>query len=211
MAGKSSKSRRATQSRCITSLDTWLEAWSLYATVLAAAKPQIAPDLFKYQSFITRTSRRFQTYAWPQYDSQFRLKLAANPSMRWSISDPELIATWLSADATKIKQPCFTCGSPDHFATNCPLKPLSTAPGLRCPVCNKVGHTARECPMLSHNTVSQPRSGTALQRGALDDDRYCRVYNKCGFCFRGSRCPYPHVCSACLGGHPQRACPKQAQ
>ena len=78
MSGKSSKSRRATQSRCITTLDTWLEAWSLYATVLAAAKPHLASDLFKYQSFITHTSRRFQTYAWLQYDSQFRLKLAAN-------------------------------------------------------------------------------------------------------------------------------------
>ena len=211
MAGKSTKSRRATQSRCITNLDTWLEAWSLYATVLVTAEPHLAPDLFKYQGFITRTSRRFQTYAWLQYDSQFRLKLAANPTMRWSVSDPELIATWLSADATKIKQPCFTCGSPDHFAPNCPLKAPSTAPGLRCPVCNKVGHSARECSMLSRDFRSQPRSQASSHQGAPDDDKYCRVFNKRGFCFRGPRCPYPHVCSVCLGGHPQRACPKQTQ
>ena len=83
MAGKSTKSRRATQSRCITSLDTWLEAWSLYATVLAAAKPHLAPDLLKHPSFIIRTSQKFQTYAWLQYDFQFRLKLTANSSMRW--------------------------------------------------------------------------------------------------------------------------------
>ena len=63
-------------------------------------------------------------FQWLQYDSQFLLNLAANvnPSMHWSVSDPDLIATWLSADAIKIKQPCFTCGSPDHFATNCPFK-----------------------------------------------------------------------------------------
>ena len=48
MAGKSTKSRRATQSRSI-NLDTWLEAWSLYATVLVTAEPHLAPDLFKYQ------------------------------------------------------------------------------------------------------------------------------------------------------------------
>ena len=73
MAGKSAK-KKAT-------LDTWLEAWTLYATVLATTKPQLAPELFKYQTFITRMSQRFQPYAWLQYDSQCRLKLAANHSM----------------------------------------------------------------------------------------------------------------------------------
>ena len=58
MAGKSTKSRRATQSRCITSMDTWLEGWSLYTTVLVAPKSRLAPDLLDYQSFITRTSSK---------------------------------------------------------------------------------------------------------------------------------------------------------
>ena len=48
MAGKSTKSTRATQSRCITSLDTVLDAWSLYATVLAAAKPRLAPEVSEF-------------------------------------------------------------------------------------------------------------------------------------------------------------------
>ena len=60
--GKSAKSRKATQTRHIANLDTWLEAWTLYATVLANAKPQLTPELFIYQAFITKTSQRFQPY-----------------------------------------------------------------------------------------------------------------------------------------------------
>ena len=45
-AGKSAKTKKATQTRHIADLDTWLEAWTLYATVLANAKPQLAPQLF---------------------------------------------------------------------------------------------------------------------------------------------------------------------
>ena len=211
MAGHSNKIKKSARTRLITNLETWLEAWSLYATVLATAKPRIAPDLFRYQSFITRASCRFQPYAWLQYDSQFRLKLAANPSLCWTATDPELTATWLSADAAKIKQLCYTCGSPDHFAPNCPLKPSASDPGLRCPVCNHVDHTARECSLLVRNGQSSSGSHTNVQHGALDDDKICRAYNKRGFCFRGARCPYSHSCSACHGGHPRRTCPKQVQ
>jgi hypothetical protein len=69
-------------------------------------KPQLAPELFKYQAFITKTNQRFQPYAW-------------------------LHATWLSADATKAKQPSFSCGSPDHLAPHCPLKAQVAAPLAR--------------------------------------------------------------------------------
>ena len=167
-AGKSAKTKKATQTRHIASLDTWLEAWTLYATVLTNAKPQLAPELFKYQAFITKTSQRFQPYAWLQYDSQFRLKLAADKFMRWSAADPELTATWLSADATKAKQPCFSCGSPDHLAPHCPLKVQVAAPGLRCPICNHVGHTARDCSLLPRENVSNVASQPSVSQPTND-------------------------------------------
>ena len=211
MAGKSTRTKKAAQTRHIANLDTWLEVWTLYATVLATAKPQLASELFKYQAFITRTSQRFRPYAWLQYDSQFRLKLAANQSMRWSVADPELTATWLSADATKAKLPCFSCSNPDHLAPNCPLKASVSVPGLRCPVCNHLGHTARDCSLLSHESTSRVTNQPPVTQATTDEDNICRVYNKRGFCFRSPRCPYSHICSACRGGHPRRACPKQAQ
>ena len=98
-SSRNSGGRKFASTKPITGLDTWLEAWSIYASVLVLYKPELAPDLFRYQGFITRSSRRFQAYAWLQYDAQFRLKLASNPTMKWSVTDPELVATWLSADA----------------------------------------------------------------------------------------------------------------
>ena len=69
---------------------------------------------------------------------------------------------WLSADATKAKQPCFSCGSPDHLAPYCPLKASVTAPGLCCPTCNHLGHTACDCPLLlrepTTHTTTTPSS-----------------------------------------------------
>ena len=134
----------------ITGLDTWLEAWSIYAGVLVSYKPELAPDLFRYQNFITQQSRRFKAYAWLQYDAQFRLKLASNPSIKWSDSDTELIATWLSADAAREKPACFACGNPEHLASDCPWKVSGTSNSsvLNCPVCNASGHAARDCPKL---------------------------------------------------------------
>ena len=104
--------------------------------------------LFQYLAFISRCSRRFQPYAWLQYDAQFRLKIASNPSMSWSVADPEFIASWLTADAIKHKSTCFSCGNPDHLSSDCPLRPSTKEPGLYCPVCDTSGHVARDCPQL---------------------------------------------------------------
>ena len=66
---KGSKSK----SNLITNLDKWLEVWSVFAGVLTSHNSQLAPELFSYQAFISRTSRKFQSYAWLQYDAQFPL------------------------------------------------------------------------------------------------------------------------------------------
>ena len=117
----------------------------------------------------------------------------------------------LRLTATKAKQPCFSCDSPDHLAHHCPLKPSVTAPGLHCPICNHLCHTARDCSLLSHEHTSHMTTQPHASQATTNDDNICRVYNKRAFCFRGAKCPYLHICSACRGGHPRRAYPNQAQ
>ncbi len=209
-SASSSRSSRSHSTRSITGLDTWLEAWSIYAAVLSSSKPYLAAHLFQYQAFITRSSRRFRSYAWLQYDAQFRLKMASNPDMQWSSTDSELVASWLSADATKRTVTCYSCGSPDHMSTDCPLRDVGTS-NSRCPVCNASGHTARHCPQLEQRPAN-PRPANSRPADPRTDnpraDEHCQLYNRRGSCFRGSKCPYRHVCSDCNGGHPKRACPR---
>ena len=209
------KSKRATLSP-IAGLDSWLEAWSIYASVVCAYTPNVAPQLFKYQAFISRCSAKFLPHAWLQYDQQFRMKLASDPKLSWSVADPELIASWLSAEATKPKRACFTCGSPDHFSTDCPSRATASTPQLRCPVCNTIGHVARQCPSLTptHKTfrpssdLSRPPPVTGLKPPAEICDMFNRRF---GSCFRGSKCKFRHVCYTCGGPHPQRLCTQQGR
>ena len=173
----------------------------MYVAVICSHKPHLARQLFQYQAFITRSSSRFQLYAWLQYDTQFRLKLTSNPHACWSSTDPEFVATWLSADATKKKSTCFSCGSPDHMSADCPLRASSSIKhsASPCPVCNSPGHTAHDCPQLAVDKHGKTSS---------KDDKYCHLCNRRGICFRGSKCPYYHACSECNGSHPSRACPE---
>ena len=121
--------------------------------------------LFQYLAFISRCSRRFQPYAWLQHDAQVRLKIASNSSMSWSVADLEFIASWLTADAIKHKSTCFSCGNPDHLSSDCPLRPSTKVPGLRCPVCDTSGHVAWDCPQLLQTkpnaTTTKPQTMSA--------------------------------------------------
>ena len=164
LSGSLLKSARSKRS-LIANFDMWLEAWNVYAGVLTSHKPGLAPELFQYLAFISRCSCRFQPYAWLQYDAQFRLKIASNPSMSWSVADPEFIASWLTADAIKRKSTCFSCGNPDHLSSDCPLRPSTKEPGLCCPVCDTTGHVARDCPQLLQGkpnaTTTKPQTMSA--------------------------------------------------
>ena len=53
-SARASRTNRSLSTRCITGLDTWLEAWSIFASVLSDHKPKLAAQLFQYQGFITR-------------------------------------------------------------------------------------------------------------------------------------------------------------
>ncbi len=197
----------------ILSLDTWLEAWSLFAEVLSKHRPHLAPSLFHYQAFISRTSQRFQPSAWLQYDRQFRLKLASCHSLSWASTDPELVATWLSADAARPKRTCYSCGSTSHLSSACPSKAQQAA-SFTCSVCSGHGHAARDCPLVvatsgttSHNTPATPQLPAKAHLNKPNGfPEVCEYFNRRGRCFRGRNCPRRHICLYCAGDHAQRDC-----
>ena len=118
MTGTLSKPRHSSndKTRGITDLDTWLKAWCVYASVLTAATPQLVPDLFRYLNYIVLASCRFKPYAWLQYDTQFRLKMASDLTISWSLQYSTI------DDAIKI---CYEVG-PGALLAEVDLKMLTS-------------------------------------------------------------------------------------
>ena len=180
----------------ITDLATWAEAWSTYAAVLVSFYPHLAPRLFLYQHFITLKSRSFQPSAWLRYDTEFRLKLAANNSWHFELVDTELWASCFSADGlspaipTPAPMACFTCGSLSHLYAACPQRTRRS-----------------NQPRQDTSRQDKPRTDTSTKPAAADQQEPCYIYNDKGRCFRGERCPYLHVCTYCGGQHSRRGCP----
>ncbi len=116
----------------IASLQSWLQAWSTFAEVLSAIFPSCAPHLWRYQAFIVRSSQRFQTAAWLQYDMLFRRKIAI---------DSDLVASCLAADTLLPQLACYTCGTSGHLASECPTRQASSSTAT-CHICKAPGHYA---------------------------------------------------------------------
>ena len=124
------------------------------------------------------------------YNTEFRLKLAANKSLKFHITDSEIWASCFSADCLQQHQSCFTCGSVSHYAAHCPLKQPARQPFY-----------TRESKEPRFKAPSAPIQSRLGPRAEL-----CRIFNDQGNCFRGHKCPYTHSCSYCQGPHPHCGC-----
>ena len=190
--------RRAT----ISDFTSWVEAWSTYSTVLTSYYPHLAPRLFQYQHFLALKSRAFQQSAWLRYDTEFRLKLAANSSWLFHVVDTELWASCFAADGlactppqAQTPQTCFACGSATHFYAQCPHR-------------RQPGNFRPPPPTRADNPKPPTPSGKEQPPSLTRDQReLCMIFNDKGRCFRGPRCPYAHTCAQCGGQHSKRACP----
>ena len=63
--------------RRLSDIVLWLQAFSIYASVLVATFPGRARDLWAYQLLILRTYAQFRGLAWLNYDKAFRHNAAA--------------------------------------------------------------------------------------------------------------------------------------
>jgi hypothetical protein len=191
--GRAGADAKRSQPAAITDLTSWAEAWSVFAAVLCSFYPHLAPRLFLYQHFLTLKSRSFRTAAWLRYDSEFRLKLAANNSWHFETVDTELWASCFSADGLAPSSPassplaCYSCGSLTHLYAACPQRRRSTPHQLTGPA------------------PEQPARAPANPTGERQEP--CYIFNDKGCCFRGNRCPYRHTCTHCGGQHSRRSCP----
>ena len=74
------------------SIEAWTDAFIIYSSIFCSAHLDRWPDLVKYIHTIRLAASRTSTLGWRQYDEQFRLRRAADPTSSWSFIDSEL---WL--------------------------------------------------------------------------------------------------------------------
>ena len=77
---------------------------------------------------IRAASVKFQGLAWYAYDIEFRKRAAKIPGVNWGQRDMQL---YLDKFTGLAQVSCFTCGSADHLAEDCPLSVPSQLANLR--------------------------------------------------------------------------------
>ena len=79
--------------RKITTIEEWSDAFLIFSSLYLATHPGETQAVLKYFSTIRLAAKRHLGLGWQSYDTQFRLRLAANPlASSFAIVDPEL---WL--------------------------------------------------------------------------------------------------------------------
>ena len=102
----------------IDSLDKWLTAFGICASVVVEKFPHKASQLFAYQRIIQEASQKFKGLAWYAYDIAFRKLAAKNPALNCGERHLQL---WLDKFTGLARSVCFVCGGADHISELCPL------------------------------------------------------------------------------------------
>ena len=109
----------------IDSIERWLTAFNIFASVVVHYFPYKASDLIAYQQTIRESQRKFAGMAWYAYDIAFRKQAANDKSISWAQRDTQL---YLEKFTGLAKTACHMCGSADHFVNSCPIAPRRSFP-----------------------------------------------------------------------------------
>ena len=118
----------STKGRKITSFSSWMEAWNVYLAICIDQIPSCTPSLMAYQCIITSASVSYSLQSWLNYDVQFCMLAASDPSLRWNTCHLDL---WLQcitpSGIQQSKQwPCPYCSATNHFPNRCPFRTNSS-------------------------------------------------------------------------------------
>ena len=114
--------RQRQKTKHISTILEWLQCFTAYSGVIAAAQPERAQDLLGYQAVILDARMRYEGQGWLNYDRRFRQAAAADPTKKWSPIDGDL---WHMC-FTGLKRRsgvCQFCQTTTHSSTKCIWSP----------------------------------------------------------------------------------------
>lgn len=129
-------------------IEKWTDAFLVYVSIFTAVHSDKTQDLLKYMHDIRVGAGR--SVGWKQYDEQFRLKMAMDPSKSWAVVDSELWVIYMVGPSNSSPVSGFY-GVNKCYAFNfqgfCIRNPCSYSH-----VCIKCGHqhSMLNCPMSAH-------------------------------------------------------------
>lgn len=100
--------------RQITDIVQWMEAFTIYSSVLISHFPQRWKDLNQYKLLILRTFRQYAGRVWHSYDVAFREQAAATRLTDWSQFDVQLFNFHAAGANVKGSSPTIANNSGDE-------------------------------------------------------------------------------------------------
>ena len=187
--GQISRSNR----REVPDLLSWLQCFGTYACVFCEAFPEKRKELWAYQTFLIRESRRCDGEGWRDYDSMFRQQVASAADLEWARVNNSLFAVTFLAQSSGRGKACKWCQETDHKSDGCALAPERPIRG--------------EPPMGDKKVT--PGDGRSWR---LKAERICYSWNE-GRCAYHPYCRFRHVCAntGCQGDHRAVDCCRQTR
>ena len=201
---------------------SWLQCFGVYASIVAAHKPEKFRQLMAYQTIMIREARRSGGGGWQGYDNMFRQLAATVPSTDWGQLNSALYTVTFMAQQNGRGKTCQYWLETDHQGPDCALAPKKLASGqvglgLLTPTATDSrrggsgsggwlsGGTGAESRKPASGKPGRPTRRGGYQGGLPPAKRACYAWNE-GACEYLERCRYGHFCLKCGGDHPAVSC-----
>ena len=127
--GGSSHFDQRSRRREIPDILSWVQAFSLYAAVVASRHPHKARELWAYQAIIVGEAQRCGGRGFVAYDSLFCQQMVSFETVDFSKINQSLYATtfWAQRERGRF---CQICTLSDHAQDECALHPGRSVPTL---------------------------------------------------------------------------------
>lgn len=153
----------------ITNLEAWTDAFIIYMSIYCVAHPEKFQSLLKYMNTVRLAAKRCGTnnFGWKNYDEQFRLKMAADPTNKWGDVDVELWLLYINSS---------------RF--NHSLGSMNSNPTYKCYAFNYNGYCPKRNCIYSHSCLkcfgAHPLSGCPRQPSVRFEQNFARSASHLG-------------------------------
>ena len=113
--------------RSVCDFSAWLEAWTVYVTIMAHHHPDHVSELIGFQHLIPDTQQQLNTESVFNYDSAFRSYMAENPHVRWDQVNTTL---WSTKMLQGVRPSCLQC-TKTHRRDRCMMHRTSSSQPFR--------------------------------------------------------------------------------